>query len=151
MKNLFAKVLTASAFCLLVFGCKKNAGSGRLYLSLKSVTSTTFNQGDDIHFIFEFSHPQSETQNDSLLIRREFFTCPYFNADTPKPIAIPEFISTSDLLGTLDYQYQYGNGILGCNNGSNSRTDSAYFYFTIKDKNGNLSETVKSPKIILKK
>ncbi len=151
MKNLFAKVLTASAFCVLVFGCKKNAGSGRLYLNLKSVSSTVFNPNDNIHFSFEFSHPNTETVNDTLIIRRQFFTCPYFSADTPKALIVPEFVSTADALSDLDYQYLYGNGILGCSNGTNSRTDSAYFYFTLKDKNGNLSETVKSPKIILKK
>ena len=153
MKNLSAKILTVSAFCLVVFGCKKNDGKGRLYLSLKSVNKTTFVKLDDIHFEFEFSHPISESINDSLFVRREFFTCPYFNADTPKPIAIPQFTSTADYIGIFDYKYQYGNGILGCSTGQNgqNQTDSAYFYFCLKDKNGVLSDTVRSPKIILNK
>ncbi len=148
-----AKILTVIVICLVVLGCKKNDGKGRLYLNLKSVNKTTFIKLDNINFEFEFSHPTSEFVMDTLFIRREFFSCPYFNADTPKPIVMPQFTSTADYIGIFDYKYQYGNGIQGCYTGKpgENLTDSVYFYFCLKDKNGVLSDTVKSPKIILRK
>ncbi len=152
MKNLFAKVLTASAFCLLVFGCKKNAGSGRLYLSLKSVNGKVFNNLDPVVFTFEFSHPKSEDVSDKLLVKRKFVNCT--NSPTFDTINIPEFTSTADVLGSLEFAFRNGDASAAANpclETSGYKTDSLTYTFWLQDKDGNKSDSVVSPRITLKK
>lgn len=153
MKSLAAKILGVIAISVIVFGCKKNDNKGKLGLTLSSVNATTFNKGDAVNFIFEFNHPISGNTNDTLLVKRRFLTCPYINVDSFKYI-VPAFYVTANVVGTFELNFNYGAGgsFNGCENGINpSRTDSLYYTFVLIDKDRNRSDSVVSPKIILKK
>jgi hypothetical protein len=151
MKNMTAKILIAVTFCVLVFGCKKNDNKGKFGLKLLDVNGTTFNDKGTIIFNFEINHPATETINDKLFIRRKFFTCP--NSNSLDSVDVPEYISTADLPINYELKFEF-NGKSGvfsrlCSNGA--KTDSLFFTFWLKDKFGNLTDSVTSPKIILKK
>ncbi len=153
MKSLSAKILTVAAICLIVFSCKKNDNKGKLGLTLTSVNSTTFNKGDVVNFNFEFNHPESGDARDTLLVKRRFITCPYINVDSFKYI-VPPFYVTANVIGNFDLSFNYGAGgsYNGCENGvAPSRTDSLYYTFILIDKDKNRSDSIVSPKIILKK
>ncbi len=154
MKSLSAKILTVAAICLIVFSCKKNDNKGKLGLILKDVNSTTFKNNEVVIFNFEINHPVTETVNDSLFIRRKFITCEYSNSLTAE--LVPQYTSTANIAANYELQFLLGSG--GYQNictpsatNTNERTDSLYYTFWIKDKNGVLSDSVTSPKIILKK
>jgi len=153
MKNLSAKILTVSAFCLVVFGCKKNDGKGRLSISLKSVSATTFNYGDPVSFVLEFNHPTSGNTKDTLLIKRNFFSCPFTSVDSSKN-EVPSFYADADIAGEYQYNFIYGKGAFTgpCSNGgTNPKKDSVFYTFILIDKDNNRSDSVVSPKIILNK
>jgi hypothetical protein len=153
MKNLFAKILTVSAFCVLVFGCKKSDSKGKLYLSLKSVNGKVFNNLDPVVFIFEFSHPKSEDVSDKLLVKRKFVNCT--SSPTFDTISIPEFTSTADFIGTFEFAFRNGDATKAANPcyqpPSGYKTDSLTYTFWLQDKDGNKTDSVVSPQITLKK
>jgi hypothetical protein len=153
MKSLTAKILSVTVICLIVFSCKKNDGKGKLSLILSSVNATTFNKGDAVSFVFDFNHPSRGKTNDTLLVKRRFLTCPYINVDSFKYI-VPEFYAVANIAGTFEFNFGYGAGAYynGCDNGGlNPKTDSMYYTFTLIDVNSNRSDSIVSPKIILKK
>lgn len=150
MKISVAKILAISTFCIAVFGCKKNDNKGKFALKLVEVSGTVFKNRDQVTFKFETNHAQSEIVNDSLFMRKKFFTCPK-SFDLSK-IAIPEYTSTADLPANYELTFKYGDNIdyaAACESGN--RTDSLIYTFWLKDKNGNLTDSIDSPKIIIQK
>ncbi|MCX6210446.1 MAG: hypothetical protein NTZ59_13350 [Bacteroidetes bacterium] len=153
MKSKVAKILSVAAILLFVLGCKKNDGKGKLYLNLKSVNGNSFVSGDNVVFSFEFNHPTTGETKDTLIIRTKFFTCSNSNV-TAKQV-LPTFTSTADYPGNFDLAFKIGGGgsyTNPCNivNTNNYRKDSLIYTFWLKDKDGNLSDSVSSDKIILK-
>ena len=111
------------------------------------------NKGEAVSFIFDFNHPNSGKTNDTLLVKRRFLTCPYINIDSFKYV-VPEFYAVATVAGTFELNFNYGSGgsYNGCDNGgANAKTDSMYYTFTLIDVDRNRSDSVVSPKIILKK
>ncbi len=152
MKSNAAKILGAIAIMVFVFGCKKNDGKGKFYLSLKDLSNTKYKTNEVIPFEFEFSHPDNEIQNDTLFYYRVFYTCPYVTKDATYKNPLPEFTATKDYIGNVTFNYAVTGATQGpCNNGTNFRTDSCHFYFWLKNKNGLTTDTIKSQKIILLK
>jgi hypothetical protein len=144
------KILIAVLISLVIYGCSKN-DSSKPSLSLKSVNGTTFNTNDNITFTFNFTVIKGGPVNDTLFIARKFLSCPYISTDTTYFVA-PGFTATSNQKANLTYSYVYNSGgaFNGCSDyNGHSRTDSVYFYFWLKDKDGNASDTIQSPKIIL--
>ena len=153
MKSLTAKILTVISICAIVFGCKKNDSKGKLGLTFKSVNATTFNKGNAVNFVFEFNHPESGNVNDTILIKRRFLTCPFINVDSFKYV-VPVFYAVANVVGDYEVNFNYGSGgsFNGCDKGgANAKTDSMYYTFILIDKDKNRSDSVVSPKIILKK
>jgi len=146
-----AKLLTiTAAFSLLVLisACKKETAGAKIGLKLKSVNGTSFKVGDKLEFTFEFT-PKT-VENDTLFIARRFFTCPFITTDTSK-FLFPTWDNNTK--GEMVYSYTLGAGgsFNGCvSNTGFVRTDSLNYFFWVKDKNGNVSDTIMSPKIILR-
>jgi hypothetical protein len=83
-------------------------------------------------------------------VRRKFITCP--NSNGLDAISVPEYVSTANVVTNYELKFAFGDNIsyaTQCNQGT--RTDSLYYTFWLKDKNGVLSDSVTSPKIIIKK
>jgi hypothetical protein len=153
MKSLSAKILSVIAISVIVFGCKKNDNKGKLGLTLTSVNATTFNKGDAVKFVFQFNHPTSGDTNDTILVKRRFLSCPFINVDSFKYV-VPKFYVVANIVGNFELNFNYGSGgsYNGCDKaGANARTDSLYYTFVLIDKENNRSDSVLSPKIILKK
>ncbi len=152
MKVSSAKILTLLVISLFVFACTKNDNKGKLGITFKGVNKTTFNTSDIVNFEFEFNHPTSGIANDTLLVKRRFLSCSFINKDSFK-YTVPEFYAAANTLGTFIMNFQYGAGgsYNGCTNGITSRTDSLFYTFILIDKQNNRSDSVVSPKIILKK
>lgn len=148
MRTKLLSIAAASLFILFSAGCKKDPTGPQIGLSLKEVNGTSFKPGDRIKFTFEFT-PKT-TDSDTLFISRKFYTCPFITTDTSK-FTFPEWDNNTK--GELIYEFQYGTGgfFNGCINNITglTRTDSLHYAFWVKDKDGNVSDTVRSPKIIL--
>jgi len=149
MKAKLLSITAALFFIIAIWACNKDSAGPKINFSLKSVNATTFSQGQTLKFTFSFT-PKT-TANDTLFVARKFITCPYITTDTTK-FSFPEWDNTAK--GELIYSFQYGGGGIynGCvSNTGFTRTDSLNYFFWVKDKDGNVSDTVMSPKIILLK
>ena len=151
------KILILLVIVMVVNACSKNADSVRPQLTLEEVNGTTFRLNTTITFNFTFTNAKSGTTKDTLFIARKFFTCPFITRDTIFYI-VPPFASVTNQKAKLEYSFTYGGGgkFNGCINsgsgtGAASRTDSLNYYFWLKDRDGNTSDTIMSPKIILLK
>ena len=143
--------ITAAAFIFFILGCEKNQTGPKIHLKLKSVNATEFNLGERVLFKFEFT--PKDNISDTLFVARKFYTCPFITTDTV-PYPFPAFENKTR--GELEYAFTYGSGGVyndGCYNVAPfvRRTDSLHYSFWIKDNSGNVSDTIVSPKIILKR
>jgi hypothetical protein len=147
-----AKILILLVITFIVNACSKNADSVKPELSFGSVNGTTFRLNTTIAFVLTLKSAITGSTKDTLFIARKFFTCPFITTDTTF-YPIPEYNGIKNQKATIEYTFQYGAGgkFNGCinNAGSASRTDSLNYFFWVKDSNGNTSDTIKSPKIIL--
>jgi hypothetical protein len=146
-----AKVLIVLILVAFAAACTKNSSAPLAKFTLKRVNDTIFSSGQTINFEFTITHKNGGYISDSLFVARKFFTCPYIKQDTFF-ISLPAYNGVGNEKSEITYSYQYGSGGLnnGCTNNNRILTDSLHFYFWIKDNQGNVSDTIKSPKIILK-
>jgi hypothetical protein len=153
-----AKLLSISALflILLAVGCEKNGSGPAISLKLKSLNATEFHRNDKVVFKFDFTPASAE--EDTLFVKRKFYSCAFSIVinDSLSYFKFPEY--TVGGKGELEYSFIYassgagGGGTFfdGCFNGATARrTDSVQYTFWVKDKDGKVSDTVQSPKIIL--
>jgi hypothetical protein len=148
MKAKLISITAALFFIILVVACEKDSAGPKITFKLKSLNATTFSPGETVKFTFEFI-PKT-TKKDTLFVARKFYTC----SGTPPDTLInpfPEFDNT--IKGELIFSFQYNSGGFynGCRIGTTAKTDSLNYKFWIKDADGNVSDTITSPKIILLK
>lgn len=152
MKRIFSYIIIVAVAFLGLNSCKKNDDKGKLNIALVSVNKTTLNNNEVLSFIFEINHPTSELTQDTIYMRRKFFTCP--SSSGLSKIVVPEYTSTANQAIEYDITFKLGTGdyknicLIG---GTTSKTDSLVYTFWLVDKNGNASDSVTSPKIILKR
>ncbi|HEX6914014.1 MAG TPA: hypothetical protein VF145_02155 [Chitinophagaceae bacterium] len=149
-----AKLLSITALCIglmIVGSCKKDTAGPKIGLKLKSVNGTTFARNQEVIFKFEFT-PKTAAA-DTMYVVRDFYTCAFYPNPDTLAFAFPEFPNEGK--GDLEYSFVYSAGGFffdGCYNGATARTtDSLHYSFWVKDADGNVSDTVRSPKIILLK
>lgn len=147
-----AKILILLLFTLVINACSKEVNGGKPQLSFGDVNGTTFALNSTISFNLILKDAVTSITDDTLFIARKFYTCPYISKDTIY-YKIPAYNGVKNQKATIEYTFQYGSGgsYNGCINsvGNALRTDSLNYYFWVKDANGNTSDTVMSPKIIL--
>lgn len=147
MKTKLASIAAVLLFVVLIYACNKDTAGPKINFKLKSLNATTFNPMETVKFVFEFT--AKTTNHDTMFVARKFFTCSGQPPDTLKQ-TFPEFDNNTK--GELLYTFVYGSG--GFSNGCvipASKTDSIIYKFWIKDGDGNVSDTIVSPKIILNK
>lgn len=149
-----AKLITISAaifFIVFIAGCKKDNAGPKIGFKLKSVNGTDFTLNDNVVFKFEFT-PKTE-QADTLFVVRKFYTCAFIPVPDTLPFPFPEFPNNGK--AELEYAFTVGQGgtfnDMCYNNVSIRRTDSLHYIFWVKDEDGNVSDTIVSPKIILRR
>jgi len=149
------KLITISAaifFIVFLAGCEKENAGPKIGFKLKSVNGTDFKLNDNVVFKFEFI-PKTE-QADTLFVIRRFYTCSFIPKPDTLKAEFPQFPNNGK--AELEYAFTIGQGGFFndiCYNPLNGarRTDSLNYVFWVKDKDGNVSDTVISPKIILRR
>ena len=146
------KILILLVIAVTVNACTKDKFTTAPQLTLTSVNSISVGQGDVLTFTFEFTDKEGDIQ-DSLFIKRTSLVCPGVPVSNLSS-AVPQFPSTSKQSGILEVTYNIGTagGIsLGTPCSGGLKTDTSIFKFCLRDKAGNKSDTITSPKIAIRK
>ncbi len=142
-----AKLLSISAVLLVIIfiACRKKNDGPKIGLDFKNVNSTSFAPNDLVQYKFKFT-PKNDKALHTLFIARKFTTCPFKMTDTSS-FNLPAFEDSGN--GELVYSFTYGQaGFLACaNSNGQSAKDSVAYSFWIKDADGNISDTVRTPKV----
>ncbi len=148
-----AKLLSIVALVIvlvsIIVACNKNKFQTRPSLEFKEVNNDTLSQGNLLRFTLEFTDKEGDV-TDSIWIQRVSKVCP---TSFPNPIryAIPStFIGSKNIKADFQINYRYNvinadyPPIGGCPN----KVDTSVFRFWVRDKAGNVSDTVSSPNIV---
>lgn len=136
---------------MIFTACSKDKFNSKPQLTFKGVSSTTIKSGDLLQFQIGITDKEGDIQ-DTLWMIRTSKICPrdFITRDSFK---VPDFISPANLDAKIDitFTYKIQNGdiklITGCF--SPPKNDTSTFKFWIRDKKGNISDTITSPAIAL--
>lgn len=138
--------------CAIIFvACSKDKFNSKPQLSFKAVSATTINSGDFLQFQLKVTDKEGDIQ-DTIWIQRNSKICPTSFASL-LPYRVPDFVAPTNLDATMEITFIYKafqQGVVqitGCS--SPSRNDTSVFKFWLKDKKGNISDTISSPPIAL--
>ena len=133
---------------LVFFSCNKDLSGTSPGLTFKSVNTTVVQPSQEIEFTLSFGDVNGNL--DSLYIYSVSQTCPKAFSDSASISYFPTFKNQAGTL-LVTYLNGGGNGFQptindSCASGIN---DTCYFKFIIKDFSGKISDTVRSPQIVL--
>jgi len=139
------------AVCVLMATCSKDKYTTKPQLELKSINGEAFPRGSDLSFKFNVTDKEGDIQ-DTMWVQKISYTCGS-DGSFLSSYLVPDFTSTKNLKVELDVNYSYGSlsGTYPIISGCEQRDDSCYFKFWLKDKAGNVSDTVTSSVIKLLK
>jgi hypothetical protein len=151
-----AKVLIVILTALTLAACNKDLYTTSPQLQFESVNATTIPNGGLLDFKMQVTDKQGDIQ-DSIWVQRISFIPDCVGLDSGVLVySMPQFAGTSNLKADVDVSFLYGTNddvhaeLSSCYVGSGIPvTDSCYFRFWIKDNAKNVSDTVKSPTIVL--
>ncbi len=145
------KILVSLTVIIFLAACTKQKYDTKPQITFKKASTTTLNHNETITFNMEVTDAEGDI-HDTMWIQKVVRNCSSSNF-TAK-YKMPDFASTKNLKAQLDVCFAYGNN-LGCPVISGpacpNRNDTATFRFWIKDKGGNVSDTVVSPTIVILK
>lgn len=147
-------VLTLAAIAgmsILMAGCSKDKYTTKPQLTFKSVKNYTVERGGLIHITIGFTDKEGDI-SDTLYIQNRTAACPASDFQSPAAYPIPDFPTSSNLSGNIDIIYENGsvdtqNALYSAN--SCEKPDTTFFYFWIKDKANNVSDTVRTDKPLI--
>ncbi len=140
-----AKILIVVISMAMATACSKDKYNTTPKLSFKTVNGDVFPIGFPMTFKFEVTDKEGDIQ-DTMWLEKISYTCGE-DGHILSPNLVPDFSSRKDLKADIQIDVTYGSDFGGCP----QRDDSCYFRFWIKDKAGNVSDTVNSPVIKLLK
>jgi len=138
-----AKILIVAVCAILVVACSKDKYNTTPKLTFKNVNGDVFPQGANIRFTFEVTDKEGDIQ-DTMWLEKISYSCGE-DGHILSPNRVPDFTTRKDLQADIDINVLYGTDLGGCT----GKTDSCYFQFWIKDKEGHVSDTVQSPTLKL--
>jgi hypothetical protein len=149
--SLFLSMLIVTGTALLIAGCTKDNYTTKPQLSFKSVNSYNIPRGGLIEFNIEFRDKEGDV-SDTLYIQNRTANCPTSDYGAPAAYKIPEFPTSSNLKGNFQIVFENGTNNTGnviytgnrCN-----KPDTTIFYFWIKDKAKNTSDTIRTDKAVI--
>ena len=144
-------LIATIAVSVLMTACSKDKYTTNPKLELKSLNGDAFPRGSDLNFKFTVTDKEGDIQ-DTMWVQKISYSC----SDIGNFLSyyqVPDFSSNKNLKVELDINYTYGslNSSYPIISGCEQRDDSCYFKFWLKDKAGNVSDTVTSPTIKLLK
>lgn len=147
-------LIASIALCVLIAACSKDKYTTKPKLELKSVSGKDFPSKAVLNFQFTVTDKEGDIQNTLWVQKVSLLSICNDTTSWPGAYQVPDFSSTKNLKVEMDVNYCYNCGndspypiISGCP----QRDDSCYFKFWLKDKAGNVSDTVTSPTIVLLK
>lgn len=145
-------VIPVLCSAIFLLSCNKDKFNTKPTLKFEDVNTKVLDKGDAIRFTMNVTDLEGDL-TDSLFIFKVVRNCP---AGSVKfKYKIPEFPTNKNLDVDIEAAFAYRNNTLGlpavpepqCIN----RNDSCIFRFVIRDKAGNVSDTVNSPEIVILK
>ncbi len=129
----------------VIFSCNKDKYTTKPQLTLKSVSSTSVIQNENLRFEIEFTDKEGDVIDTLYLDTESRLTnCP--NPPSNKTFyPIPAFNATKNQKGIFEINFRVGTDFQVCQN----RNDTLRFKFCLKDKAKNLSDTLISPAIAI--
>jgi hypothetical protein len=132
------------AIALLAASCDKEKYQTRPQLKFKEVNNTELLPGQVLSMLIEFTDAEGDIQ-DTMWIQKVTSNCATSNfTDVQK---IPEFEPTKNLKGEFNVAYSY----IQVNPKCAGKNDTCFFRFWARDKAKNVSDTVVSPVIVIKR
>jgi hypothetical protein len=130
---------------LALWSCDKDTFQTRPSLTLKSVSSEIIPRNSDMQIIMRMTDAEGDV-GDTLWVKKTTTRCVFSNFADSIKYRIPEDLPrVKNLDGDLTVTFSYALELAPqCR-----RPDTAVFSFWIKDKKGNVSDTAKTPQIII--
>ncbi len=144
--------IAAMVLCVLMaVACSKDKYTTKPHLELQSLNGSNFPRGSNLNFKFNVTDKEGDIQ-DTMWVQKISFSCGDIS-NFLSPYQVPDFTGNKNLKVELDINYSYGNlsGAYPILSGCEQRDDSCFFKFWLKDKAGNVSDTVSSATIKLLK
>jgi hypothetical protein len=141
MRSFLSFIISAA----LLTACSKDTPKSRPQLTLKSVSATTVPANGDLQIILRLADREGDFK-ESIFVEKMTTRCTNSNFLDSQLYTIPtDMPRTSFFSGDVVLSFTYPFELQPrCN-----RPDTATFRFWIKDAAGNVSDTVKTPKIII--
>jgi hypothetical protein len=144
--------IAALFFVCLFISCNKDKFDTKPTLKFEGVNTKVLARGDAIRFDLSVTDEEGDL-TDSLFIFKVTRNC--VNSNNKSKYRIPVFPANKKLSVNIEVAFAYRNTTLGlpaipepqCAN----RNDSCFFRFVIRDKAGNVSDTVNTPEIVILK
>ena len=143
------RILCTVLVLVILFACSKDQFTTKPQLKIKSVNDNFIEPGEILRIIIEFTDAEGDV-SDSAFIQKVTSNC--INSNYTDKRTIPDFPVQKDLKG--EFQITYGYNVpnvqqLGqpqCN-----RNDTCVFRVWVKDDGGNVSDTVQTETIVIRK
>lgn len=134
---------------ILLNSCGKDKYTSKPQLKFIKADSYDVSRGQLITFRIEFTDKEGDL-SDSIFIRSEAKGCAASNRTLGYPM--PAFPSTSNSKGELEINFvngQFVQGYVAMPGPACGRPDTTTYYFWIKDKAKNVSDTIKTDKPLI--
>ncbi len=149
MMNKNTRIVVLSALIILMGACSKEKFTTKPQLEFLSAENYEVPRGGLIRFYIQFTDKEGDL-DDSLFMRSETIRCPNSNRNLAFPM--PSFPKIPNVKGEMEVTFANGVFIPGfpaLPSPACGRPDTTNFYFWLKDKAGNISDTVKTDKPLI--
>ena len=134
---------------VVLAACNKDKYQSKPQLSVKRINTTTVSPNQTLRFTIEVTDAEGDIQ-DTIWIQQSVKNCTLSGFVSKYPM--PQFTGTKNLKADIDVCFSYCSQcecaiITGprCPN----RNDSSEFRFVLKDKAGNISDTLRSETVVI--
>lgn len=132
---------------VIIVACAKDKFQTRPQIKVKSVSSNVISPGETLSITLEYTDKEGDLSQDTLLsirnrLNRRKLPVGSTNVDTLHNI-IPKFPEKNT--GEFDVSFQWATYL----HQSDIENDTIMFKFVVKDRAGNISDTVSSEKIVI--
>lgn len=144
-------ILAAAGVIILFASCKKDKYTTKPQLTFKSAKNYNVERGELIEFTIEFTDKEGDI-SDTIYIQNRTPSCPASDYPAPAAYKVPNFPTSSNIKGEFRIIFENGTNNTGnaiYSGNRCSRPDTTLFFFWIKDKAKNVSDTIQTDKSII--
>ena len=144
-------IFLVAAISFLVVGCNKDKYTTRPQLIFKSVDNYNVPRGGLIVINLEMRDKEGDV-SDSIFVLTRTSNCPKTDENSPYGYQIAEFPTSANLKAQLQIVYENGTNNTGnafYTGNKCSKNDTTTFYFWMKDKANNVSDTIQTDKPLI--